>query len=104
MEEACDRLVILGAGKVLLDCPLEEARRAHKLTDSNSPPPGGIAIGSFAGKGLTRLTLWRLPSETGDAPEGSAGADGAAAGSASLEEVVLGYLAAGRGTAGLQLN
>ena len=102
VEEACDRLVILGAGKVLLDCPLDEARRGHKLTDSNSPPPGGIAIGSFAGKGLTRLTLWRLPDETGGAAEGSA--DSAAAESASLEEVVLGYLAAGRGTAGLQLN
>jgi ABC-2 type transport system ATP-binding protein len=97
VEEACDRLVILGAGKVLLDCPLEEARQAHKLTDSNSPPPGGIAVGSFAGKGLTRLTLWRVPAEAG---EGAA----AATEPASLEEVVLGYLAAGRGTTGLQLN
>ena len=61
-----------------------------------------VQVGSFAGKGLTRLTLWRLPAETGDAAEGSA--DSAAAESASLEEVVLGYLAAGRGTAGLQLN
>ena len=97
VEEACDRLVILGAGKVLLDCPLEEARQAHKLTDSKSPPPGGIAVGSFAGKGLTRLTLWRVPAEAG---EGAA----AATEPASLEEVVLGYLAAGRGTTGLQLN
>ena len=96
VEEACDRLVILGSGKVLLDCPLEEARQEHKLTDSNSPPPGGVVVGSFAGKGLTRLTLWRVPAET---------ADGAArAEPASLEEVVLGYLAAGRGTTGLQLN
>ena len=88
--------MILGSGKVLLDCPLEEARQEHKLTDSNSPPPGGVAVGSFAGKGLTRLTLWRVPAET---------ADGAArAEPASLEEVVLGYLAAGRGTTGLQLN
>jgi ABC-2 type transport system ATP-binding protein len=97
VEEACDRLVILGAGKVLLDCPLEEARQAHKLTDSNSPPPGGVAVGSFAGKGLTRLTLWRVPADAG---EGAS----AATEPASLEEVVLGYLAAGRGTTGLQLN
>ena len=97
VEEACDRLVILGAGKVLLDCPLEEARQAHKLTDSNSPPPGGIAVGSFAGKGLTRLTLWRVPADAGDGAW-------AATEPASLEEVVLGYLAAGRGTTGLQLN
>jgi ABC-2 type transport system ATP-binding protein len=97
VEEACDRLVILGAGKVLLDCPLEEARQAHKLTDSNSPPPGGVAVGSFAGKGLTRLTLWRVPAQTGDGTS-------AETEPASLEEVVLGYLAAGRGTTGLQLN
>jgi len=97
VEEACDRLVILGAGKVLLDCPLEEARQAHKLTDSKSPPPGGVAVGSFAGKGLTRLTLWRLPA--GASEGGSAAAE-----PASLEDVVLGYLAAGRGTTGLRLN
>ncbi len=97
VEEACDRLVILGAGKILLDCPLEEARQAHRLTDSKSPPPGGVAVGSFAGKGLTRLTLWRLPAE-------AEGDESAAAEPASLEEVVLGYLAAGRGTTGLQLN
>jgi ABC-2 type transport system ATP-binding protein len=103
VEDACDRLAILGNGKVLLDCPLEEARQAHRLTNSDSPPPGGVAIGSFAGKGLTRLTLWRTPVE----PAAAAGPDGAAAtapDTASLEEVVLGYLAAGRGTTGLQLN
>ena len=102
VEEACDRLVILGGGKVLLDCPLEEARQAHKLTDSAAPPPGGVAVGSFAGKGLTRLTLWRTPVEPAEPrPDGAAGV---APDTASLEEVVLGYLAAGRGTAGLQLN
>jgi ABC-2 type transport system ATP-binding protein len=97
VEEACDRLVILGAGKVLLDCPLEEARQGHRLTDSKSPPTGGVAVGSFAGKGLTRLTLWRVPAEAG-------GSEATATEPASLEEVVLGYLAAGRGTTGLQLN
>jgi ABC-2 type transport system ATP-binding protein len=105
VEEACDRLTILGSGKVLLDCPLETARKAHRLTDSDSPPPGATAIGSFAGKGTKRLTLWRLPD---DGPvEGAAGESAVDAGpieEASLEDVVLGYLAAGRGTFGLQLN
>jgi hypothetical protein len=49
------------------------------------------------------MTLWRLA-----APEGTGGAgaadSGPAASEASLEDVVLGYLAAGRGSAGLQLN
>jgi ABC-2 type transport system ATP-binding protein len=102
VEEACDRLVILGGGKVLLDCPLDEARQGHKLTDAAAPPPGGVAVGSFAGKGLTRLTLWRTPVEPAEV--GPDGAAGVAPNTASLEEVVLGYLAAGRGTAGLQLN
>ena len=106
VEEACDRLTILGGGKVLLDCPLDTARKAHRLTDSDSPPPGATAVGSFAGRGTTRLTLWRLP-------EGEPGAEGSAQSAAesvdsgedaSLEDVVLGYLAAGRGTFGLQLN
>jgi ABC-2 type transport system ATP-binding protein len=105
VEEACDRLTILGGGKVLLDCPLETARKVHRLTDSDSPPPGATAIGSFAGKGTKRLTLWRLPD--GEPVEGAAGDSAGAAGpieEASLEDVVLGYLAAGRGTFGLQLN
>jgi ABC-2 type transport system ATP-binding protein len=107
VEEACDRLAILGGGKVLLDCQLETARKVHRLTDSDSPPPGATAIGSFAGKGTKRLTLWRLPEgELADASAGNQGADGGAdsTADASLEDVVLGYLAAGRGTFGLQLN
>jgi ABC-2 type transport system ATP-binding protein len=103
VEEACDRLTILGGGKVLLDCPLETARKAHRLTDADSPPPGATAIGSFAGKGTKRLTLWRLPDDALDAGAGSAEGAGPIE-EASLEDVVLGYLAAGRGTFGLQLN
>ena len=102
VEEACDRLTILGGGKVLLDCPLEIARKAHRLTDSDSPPPGATAIGSFAGKGTKRLTLWRLPDDGPDAVAPAVGAGPIE--EASLEDVVLGYLAAGRGTFGLQLN
>ena len=100
VEDACDRLVILGGGKVLLDCLLEEARQTHRLTDSDSPPPGATAVGSFLGRKGGKLTLWRLA-----VPEvGAEGAADVAAETTSLEDVVLGYLAAGRGTAGLQLN
>jgi ABC-2 type transport system ATP-binding protein len=95
VEDACDRLVILGGGKVRLDCPLEDARLTHRLTEADSPPPGATAVGSFLGKGGKNImTLWRL------APADGAGE---ASEAASLEDVVLGYLAAGRGT-GLQLN
>jgi hypothetical protein len=56
-------------------------------------------VGSFLSKGgKDVMTLWRL------APDGAAGAEpGQESEAASLEDVVLGYLAAGRGT-GLQLN
>ncbi len=100
VEEACDRLVILGAGKVRLNCPLEVARSAHRLTEAGSPPaPDAVEVGTFAGHGTQRLTLWRLA-------EGSPGSvpSGGTDGHASLEDVVLGYLAAGRGHAGLRLN
>jgi ABC-2 type transport system ATP-binding protein len=107
VEDACDRLVVLGAGKILLDCQLEEARQTHRLTDADKPPAGATAIGSFAGKGGGRLTLWRLAANggavsSGKGSRGRKGGKGAEA--ASLEDVVLGYLAAGRGTVGLQLN
>jgi ABC-2 type transport system ATP-binding protein len=96
VEEACDRLAILGNGKVLLDCPLKEARRGHRLTDADSPVPGATPIGSFLGRGGKRLTLSRLNGAGSDAAAGDE--------PVGLEDVVLAYLAAGRGTAGLQLN
>jgi ABC-2 type transport system ATP-binding protein len=101
VEDACDRLAILGGGKVKLDCLLEDARRNHRLTDADSPPPGATAVGSFLGKGGKKMmTLWRLAPEDGAA---AGGTDGSTADATTLEDVVLGYLAAGRGT-GLQLN
>lgn len=139
VEEACDRLLILGAGKILLDDPIEDARNNHRLVEGDTPVRGASVVGSFAGRGGKRQTLWRLTAggsagsasagsstsaqttDTTTSTEGSAGAGSSigadstgdlpptvAAGSAgdvaSLEDVVLGYLAAGRGNAGLQLD
>jgi ABC-2 type transport system ATP-binding protein len=117
VEEACDRLTILGGGKVLLDCPLDEARRNHRLAEGDVQPVDAVKVGSFAGRGGTRLTLWRLtPREGSDGGQPAAGgrstggrrrsaAAGSAGDVASLEDVVLGYLAAGRGQGvGLQLD
>ena len=103
VEDACDRLVILGGGKVRLDCPLEEARQTHRLTEAASPPPGGTAVGSFLGRnGKTIMTLWRLAPGAGPGGDQGTG-QGETSEAASLEDVVLGYLAAGR-SIGLQLN
>jgi ABC-2 type transport system ATP-binding protein len=53
VEEACDRLTILGGGKILLDSPLEVARRSHHMTEGESEPgpAGATEVGSFAGRG-----------------------------------------------------
>jgi ABC-2 type transport system ATP-binding protein len=115
VEEACDRLTILGAGKILLDSPLDDARNGHRLVEGDTAVPGATVVGSFAGRHGKRLTLWRLAAEgsrgasatAGDgAPGGQEPTDdvGSAGDVASLEDVVLGYLAAGRGNAGLQLD
>ena len=125
VEEACDRLAILGSGKVLLDSPLAVARQAHRLIEGDVTPPGATLVGSFAGRGGKRLTLWRLATRPGGqdglpandrtasaerpAGDGSTvwetdGLGDSAGDVASLEDVVLGYLAAGRGNSGLQLD
>jgi ABC-2 type transport system ATP-binding protein len=119
VEEACDRLTILGGGKVRLDCPLEEARRNHRLTEGDdrpvdARPVDAVEVGSFMGRGGKRLTLWRSKGWDGGQPAVGGRSTGgrrrsAPAGSAgdvaSLEDVVLGYLAAGRGQGvGLQLD
>jgi len=106
VEEACDRLTILGAGKVLLDCPLEVARRGHHMTEgeSESAPEGATEVGSFAGRGGKRQTLWRLAEPSNDSDPDAAAPSSDLAGETSLEDVVLGYLAAGRGSAGLRLD
>ncbi len=126
VEEACDRLAILGSGRVLLDSPLAVARQAHRLIEGDVAPPGATLVGSFAGRGGKRLTLWRLAIRTESNGDGLTATDGTASAErpagdgstvwethglgdsagdvASLEDVVLGYLAAGRGNSGLQLD
>jgi len=84
VEQACDRLIVLGVGRVLLHETVAEALAGHALRTDGAASPG--AIGTFAGPSGDRVTLERRA----DATEGD-GLRGA-----SLEEVVLGYLASGR--------
>jgi ABC-2 type transport system ATP-binding protein len=81
IEQACDRLLVLGGGRTLLDVSIVEARAAHRVVEGD----GSI--------GDVRL-VGRFPD-----PEGRLVAlvEGAGPGRpATLEEVVLGHLAAGR--------
>ncbi|MBA3689399.1 MAG: ABC transporter ATP-binding protein [Chloroflexi bacterium] len=86
VEQACDRLVVLGVGKILLHDTVSDALATHWLATEGAATPAGAAIGSFGGPSGERLTLVRQPAS-------SVGPD---LRPASLEEVVLGYLASGR--------
>lgn len=88
IEQACDRLLVLGAGRTLLDLSIAGAIAEHAIVaaaDGDGRPSGdGTAtiVGSFPGPAGERLSLIR-----GSAPGSRP---------ATLEEVVLGHLAAGR--------
>ena len=82
IEQACDRLLVLGAGRTLLDLPIAGAIADHRVLDGDGDPGDGVVVGAFPGAAGERLRL-----VTNDATVGRA---------ATLEEVVLGHLAAGR--------
>jgi ABC-2 type transport system ATP-binding protein len=87
IEQACDRLLVLGAGQTLLDLSVAGAIAEHVVIDA--PAPGeparlinGSVIGTFPAPTGERLSLVR-----GTAHDGRP---------ATLEEVVLGHMAAAR--------
>jgi ABC-2 type transport system ATP-binding protein len=76
VEQACDRLIVLGVGRVLLHETVAVALDQHAIASADRPD----AVASFAAADGARIALVR---GAGDRP-------------ATLEEVVLGYLASGR--------
>jgi ABC-2 type transport system ATP-binding protein len=87
IEQACDRLLVLGGGRKLLDVSIAEARATHRVVDADGEegpqaPAGGGVVGRFPGPLGEPLAL-----VTGGEGPGRP---------ATLEEVVLGHLAAGR--------
>jgi ABC-2 type transport system ATP-binding protein len=79
VEQACDRLIVLGVGRVLLNASVADAMASHAISATDHPN----AVASFGAPDGSRI--WLVRGE-GDRP-------------ASLDEVVLGYLASGRSTA-----
>ena len=81
IEQACDRLLVLGGGRTLLDVSITGARAAHRVVDD-----GQVGVGRVVG---------RFPDPEGrplalvEATEGPGRP-------ATLEEVVLGHLAGAR--------
>jgi ABC-2 type transport system ATP-binding protein len=79
VEQACDRLVVLGVGRVLLHDRVADAMEAHAISSTEHPD----AVASFGAPDGSRIWLVR---GNGDRP-------------ATLDEVVLGYLASARASA-----
>jgi ABC-2 type transport system ATP-binding protein len=88
VEEACDRLLVLGSGRLVLETPIAEALRDHIVTVGDAPAPAPARrVATFVGARHVQLHLWRSLETT---------QVGLGARAASLEEVVIGYLAASR--------
>jgi ABC-2 type transport system ATP-binding protein len=86
IEQACDRLVVLGSGQKLLDTSIADALEHHAVGRPDQPiPSAGTLIGEFEGPDRARIQLWRAVAHR---PDGRV--------KATLEEIVLGYLAASR--------
>jgi ABC-2 type transport system ATP-binding protein len=97
IEQACDRLIVLGKGHTLLDLTVAEALAHHRIVEG--PPSVAAAavgaesvVGSFPAPAGEPLSLVRTAAiaPVGVAPVGRP---------ATLEEVVIGHLAAGRARA-----
>ena len=94
IEQACDRLVVLGKGHTLLDLSVAEALAHHRIVEAAAAEAVRLVgadafVGAFPAPAGEPLTLVRTPVvvDAGTPPIGRA---------ATLEEVVIGHLAAGR--------
>ena len=82
IEQACDHLLVLGGGRVLLDLSIEGAIAEHRVIATGRATGPATVVGTFPAPDGERLDLI-----TGDPTQGRA---------STLEEVVLGHLAVGR--------
>jgi ABC-2 type transport system ATP-binding protein len=97
IEQACDRLIVLGKGHTLLDLTISEALAHHRIVEAPAADAERLAgpnavIGSFPAPAGEPLSLVRVAVV---APVGAELLGRAA----TLEEVVIGHLAAGRNRA-----
>jgi ABC-2 type transport system ATP-binding protein len=86
IEQACDHLVVLSAGRKLLDRSIADAVADHSVVVGGETESTHAAVGSFYDpRGLVILM-----------DDGSGGERPTGGRTATLEEIVLGYLASGR--------
>jgi ABC-2 type transport system ATP-binding protein len=85
IEDVADRLLVLGDGLVLYHDTVAASVAGHRVLDDGAAVDDGLIVGRFPGRREERHVLVR----SSEATLGRAG---------TLEEVVMGYLAAGRET------
>ena len=92
IEQACDRLLVLGGGRKLLDLSIAGALSEHRVIDVSGGMLGvaGASVGGSGGR-----TIGVFPGPTGERLALLATTE-AVGRPATLEELVLGHLAAGR--------
>jgi ABC-2 type transport system ATP-binding protein len=92
VEPACERLIVLGAGRLRLHDTIVALHASHWIGPAGAAcPPGAVSVGEFPGPAGEPLRLLRTAG-TSDPSDGL--------GPATLEETVMGYLAADRPSAG----
>ncbi len=86
VEQACDQLVVLTQGRLAYQAAVIDARAGHRIVavDAGAPPPVGI-VGYFINDEGQKVALVSSTDPTSS--------------QATLEEIVLGYLSAGRDAA-----
>jgi hypothetical protein len=90
VRQACDRIIVLGRGRTLLDLSIAEAMSHHRVVEGDVASDGA-AVGSFPAPAGDRLTLARVPVvQPLDSVVAAPGRP------ATLEEIVIGHMAAGR--------
>ncbi len=81
LDEVCDRLIVLAPARVQLDAEMSWARAHHRLMPL-ADSAGMDVVGSFANRRGVHTALVRTEDPVADPPR--------------LDDIVLGYLAAGR--------
>ena len=66
VEQACDRLMVLGVGRVLLHDTIADALASHWIATEGVLTGLGQTLGSFAGPAADRLTLVRAGHSAGE--------------------------------------
>ena len=85
LDEVCDRLIVLAPARVQLDAEMSWARAHHRLVPL-ADAAGMDIVGSFANRRGVHTALVRTEDPVADPP--------------GLDDIVLGYLAAGPSTGG----